>query len=130
MAETGQDVTGWAGDHIDIFINVLGWDGLPLDLTDATLTWGIGAVTTQPATVLKTTANPAEIEVLDMLGGRVVVHLQPADTLAMSGPMRHELQIDDAFGRTETLMVGHVQIHKASINPVGRREPLRVVAAE
>lgn len=128
MAETGQDLVCWAGDHIDIFITVMGWDGLPLDLTDATLIWGLGSVTTLPAILEKSSANAGEIQVLDPLTGQIVVHLQPADTIGLAGPMRHELKIVDAFAALETILTGHVQINKASLHPgMSKRRPLRAV---
>ena len=128
MAEQGQDFICWAGDDIDIYINMVGYDGLPLDLTDCVVTWGLGSVTTAPATLLKSTADPTQIEVLDVVTGQIVVHLDPPDTESLSGAWRQEVQIVDAFGSIETVMTGHVQIHKASIKPAGAtRTPLRVV---
>ena len=127
MAEQGQDVIGWAGDDIDIYIYVLGYDGLPLDLTDCTLTWGLGAANSSPATLLKSSTVSTEIQILDAITGQVVVHLDPPDTEVLSGTWRHELQIDDAYGSRETIMTGFVTIHKASIKPASARAPLRVV---
>lgn len=128
MAEQGMDFVCWQGDDIDIYIEVVGYDGLALDLTDCLVTWGLGSVTTAPATLIKTTANPAQIEMLSVIEGRIVVHLDPADTEGLSGPWRQELQLTDAFGSIETVMVGTVMINKASIKPTGTaRAPLRVV---
>lgn len=129
MAEQGQDFIAWQGDDIDIFINLVGYDGLPLDLTDCVVSWGLGSVTTAPATLLKTSAAPTQIEVLDTIQGHICVHLDPPDTENLSGPYRHELQIVDAFGSIETVMTGHITIFKASIKPAGAsaRAPLRVV---
>jgi len=129
MAEQGQDFIGWAGDDIDIYIVLTGYDGLPLDLTDCVVSWGLGSVTSAPATLLKTSAVPTQIEMLDTIHGQICVHLDPPDTEALAGPYRHELQIVDAFGSIETVMTGHITIFKASIKPGGAtaRAPLRVV---
>jgi len=136
MAETGQDFHGWAGDDIDLFIAVLGYDGLPLDLTDATLIWTLGDVNAVSVAITKTSDDPTEIEFLDTVGGQVVIHLNPDDSRALAGNYRHELKIHDAFQGIETILVGWTTIHPASVHPAARRRseqrsdlmPLRVVA--
>jgi len=128
MSETGQDFQGWAGDDIDVFVAVLGYDGLPLDLTDMTLLWTLGDVNAVSATVTKTSDDPAEIEMLDVVGGQIVIHLDPDDTRALAGNYRHELKVHDAFQAIETVLVGWGTLHPAIVHPAARRVPLRVVA--
>lgn len=131
MAEVGQDVQGWSGDDIDIYIQVLGFDGNPLDLTECVLHWGLGDTVTDPATLIKTSADSAQIEFLDRSRGQIVIHLDPPDTQALVGPYRHELKIVDAFGAIETVMVGWVTILENSVTLGARRRPrLRAVAAK
>lgn len=129
MAETGQDWQGWAGDDIDLFVAVLGYDGLPLDITDCYLEWSLGDVNVEAGALLvKTTDDPAEIEILDAVGGQICVHLDPPDTTALVGNFRHEIKIHDAFHAIETILVGWVTLHPARVHPAARRGRLRIVA--
>ena len=134
MAEVGQDFQCFAGDDTDIFIRVLGYDGLPLDLTDCLLSWGLGDVNTSPALLTKTSADPAEIEILDTAGGEIAVHLDPPDTRYLAGHFRHELKIRDPFAGLETILTGWIIVYEASVHPAQRSVPrsvtplMRVVA--
>lgn len=113
MAETGQDITIFAGNDVSIELTLYDAAGDALDLTGATLEWGMATLRATEATLLKTSADAAEIEITDAEGGLATVYLDAVDTAVLGGTYRHEVRMVGTSGAT-TLLTGAVTI-KASI---------------
>ena len=116
MADTGQDVTIYGGSTVAIDLTLFAADGTPLDITGSTLEWGMAPKGAVDATVTKTTANSAQIQVTNAAGGLATVHLLPADTATLVGEYRHELRITDAGGNIETLLTGTLTIRTSILD--------------
>lgn len=115
MAKTGQDRTIYAGDDAELPFTLTDANGDPLDLTGARLRWACAATVNSAAVITKDSANgDAEIEITSSPGFEASVWLVPADTMNLSGVYRHELEIIDGAGKTETLATGKLTI-KATI---------------
>ena len=127
MALIGQNFAMFAGDTVQVALTLTDADGAALDLTSLTLLWGLGPLNAGPATLLKTSTLPTQIEITDAPGGLAILYLMPADTAALRGTYRQELKAFDATGAVETLMTGQVAVSPSSLLPVSASR-LRVVS--
>jgi hypothetical protein len=114
MAETGQDITIYAGNDVALDVSLLDEAGAALDLTGTSLEWGMAERFADDAVLRK--ATPVEIEVTDEVAGLATVHLDPADTATLGGIYRHELRLTDAGGNIVTLLTGALTIRTSILD--------------
>lgn len=117
MAETGQDVTIYGGNDVAIDVSILDAVGEALDITGASLEWGMAPRAADDATLRKSTeGGGGEIDVTDPAGGLLTVYLDPADTAELHGEYRHELRMTDAVGKVTTLLTGTLTIRTSILD--------------
>jgi hypothetical protein len=117
MANLNQDATVYGGDDARLELTLLDRDGTPLDLTGATLTWGMAPRRSSDAALTKTSEDASEIEITDAVAGRAIVKLLADDTDDLSETVYlHELKITDATGKTETLLTGTLTVRSSILD--------------
>lgn len=111
MATTGQNFAMWAGDDIELDAAILDDNGAPLNLTGATLRWGLAALATPGLALVRKDSIAGGIAITNAAGGLATVAIGGADTETLNGRYLHQLQVTDGSGETATLAVGLVTIN-------------------
>ena len=94
-----------SGDDVDLVVTVRAADRCTkVDLTNATALWVLADAQGCRPRVSKTGT------ITDAENGEVTVYLVPSDTDRLCGTFHHELQLQDALGKTTTAMVGKARI--------------------
>ena len=114
MTSVNQDVSMRSGDtkKIEIIADELDSAGVvtgQINLTGATIKWK-AFDTSGVEKISKTTASG--ITILDTVGGKFEVLLDPADTAALDGRFLHEAEVTDASGNVSTVTTGVLEIAK------------------
>lgn len=107
MAKTDQDFEMFQGDDKELHVLVTDEDGMPVDLTGATVTWKMYRSFKDEATVKDITSG---ISIPSPLNGIFIVTLLPSDTENIFGGFFHEAQVKDIRGMVTTVMTGHIRI--------------------
>lgn len=114
MTQKNQNFEMFAGDTKDIVVTVDDGDGIPVNLTGASIKWVLKKATVTGAQqVLKTMANG--IFLTDPLAGEFTVRLATADTNAISGKFYHEAEVTDSSGNVSTVFTGTVKIEPSGV---------------
>lgn len=117
MTVTDQDFTMYAGDSRTLTIAVVDGDGAAVDLTGATIEWGLWSET-DPATLLISKSTSSGIAILTQSGdtlGKCRVTLSPANTSALQGDYRHEAEVTDGAGNISTTTTGKATIYPSRV---------------
>lgn len=114
MTSVNQDVSMRSGDtkKIDIVVDELDSAGVvtgQVNLSGATIKWK-AFDTSGMEQISKTTASG--ITILDAVGGKLQVLLDPADTAALEGRFLHETEVTDASGNVSTVTTGVLKVAK------------------
>lgn len=102
-----------AGDSLVIDVTVRDADAAPVDLTGATLQWGVALVTRGvlgAAIVTKTTAGG--IDVVSAASGTLTITLDAGD-ITEAGTYHHELEVTLASGLSYTPLSGSIRARAA-----------------
>lgn len=110
MTQKNQDFEMYAGDTKKINVTATE-NGSPMDLTGATIKWGI--VKNSVKVVSKDLTNG--ISITNPLGGNFTITLNPADTSTINGNYYHEAEVTDSVGNISTIMTGVIKILKSEI---------------
>lgn len=100
----------YAGDDDRLEFTITQSDGSALDLTNMSIVWQLADRAAGPALITKDSANAGEIAVVDTVGGRFDVLLDPADTADLSGSFYHEVELTDVDGNEFTVFDGRLFI--------------------
>lgn len=102
--------TMYAGDTRRIEVTVVE-GSLPVDLTGATIRWGLSSDATNSGSVTVLKNIGSGIDLLDGPGGRYLITLSPADTAAsVPGKYYHESEVVEADGTVSTVLIGFITI--------------------
>ncbi|MFP5223088.1 MAG: hypothetical protein ACLGSA_12430 [Acidobacteriota bacterium] len=105
-----SNFTMTAGDAKEIEIPVVDETGAVMDLTGATVRWGL--FTIAGANLLEKSTATSGVSVDAPTTGEVVVTLNPLDTAGRSGLFRHECEVTDTNGKPYTVLRGLIEIER------------------
>jgi hypothetical protein len=116
MAQTGQDFEIWAGNDVELDVEVLDDDGSPLDISLSTLRWALTSIYDTSRKLIEKDSDGSEPGIIISSGGQVTITIAFGDTAALGGePYYHELVVED-FSKTRiTVLTGSVTVHKTII---------------
>ena len=99
-----------AGDNKPIDFTLTEADGVtPIDLTGATLRWGLFVRLTDAQAILsKATGNG--ITITGAAQGKIRIAMAKVDTVGLAGRYEHELELVESGGADETMATGTVTI--------------------
>jgi hypothetical protein len=104
------------GDSLEIVLDILDENDLAWNLTGAVIHWNLSKMIGSTALIVKTSANPAEVEFIAAENGRVRVLVAPTDWGSITpGTYKQEAQITDYQGRKSTVGQGTVVARKQQI---------------
>jgi hypothetical protein len=107
------DFTLPAGDSAILQITVKNPDLSVMDLTGASLKWSSQQLDDVTTRIDLTAGNG--LAIVDAVNGRVDVNI-PKATMIVAGPHRHELEVIDAGGESQTVLQGIVTVIR-TLNP-------------
>ena len=112
MSRINQDFTMWAGETQRLVVTVYDCDDEVMDITGSSISWIMQASILQgdPA-IVKTTDDPAEIEITDGENGEFAIYLLPEDTENMGGWFYHEALLVDADDNESVVVTGRARIN-------------------
>jgi hypothetical protein len=107
MTINNQNFEMYSGDSKIINVIVTNTDGSSLDLTGATIKWGV--IKNSSRIIYKDTTSGIAINI-PMTLGRFTITLNPSDTANISGIFAHEAEITDSVGDVSTVFTGVIKI--------------------
>jgi len=107
MTSENQNFEMYSGDTHHLDITVRDADGALMDLTGATIEWGLYD---QDGTVLVSKSTGSGITLTDPVNGVFRVTISPADTESLGGIYRHEAQVTDLADQVATVTRGRATI--------------------
>lgn len=109
-----KNFSATAGDTMPVYVTVTDqFDGV-MPLHNVTAIWQASKGTPgrfSPTPVL-TKSSEAGITITNASAGELLIDLQPADTVGLSGDYYHELQLTDSEGAVSTVLRGTMTIIK------------------
>ncbi|HMN10729.1 MAG TPA: BppU family phage baseplate upper protein [Bellilinea sp.] len=113
MTSENQNFEMYSGDTHHLDITVKNSNGMPVDLTGASITW---ALYDQAGTIQVTKTSESGISLTDPANGVFRVTLSPIDTDTLAGKYRHEAEITDVLGQVGTVTRGTATIKPDKAN--------------
>ena len=111
MAHQIVDFDYHAGDNKPIDFTLTEADGVtPIDLTGATLRWGLFVRLTDAQALLSKATGGSGITVTDAAQGKLRIAMAKVDTVGLAGRYEHELELVESGGADETMATGTVTI--------------------
>jgi len=109
MTTINQNFSLYAGDSKNINITVTDDNGVPVNLSDCKIIWGVkrNARASRYA-VVKTSLD--DIIITDTQNGKATIRIMPNDTFGLSGDFYHEAEFTDAMGNVTTLFLGTMTV--------------------
>lgn len=116
MTSTAQDIGGdadpyFAGDSLEITIDVDEPDGSVKDLTGASVAWGV-ARDPGDGTVLTGATTGVSVSITDAANGEVTVTVDAGVTDDLAGAYVHELEVTDVASDQDTVMRGAFKVDR------------------
>lgn len=111
MTERNQDIELDAGDDFAFGMDVLDETGAALDLTSATIRYGLSAKASDPAPLVEKDSGALGGVVIEAppTAGKITVSLDSADTVDLAGRYHHEVEVTLA-GKALTAATGTATI--------------------
>lgn len=114
MTATGQNFDMFQGDDKILRVTVLDDDDNAVDITGATIAWGVYRRT--PETVILTKTTSSGISLTAPGSGIFEINLIRGNTLNLRGIYNHEAEMIDLNNNHSTILTGIVEIYKSLIN--------------
>lgn len=116
MTETNQNVSMFAGDTKHLETTVTDDAGAAKTLGGATIRYAMATSPQDEAVVSKATPDDAEISIDSPSEGVFTIHLDPADTEALTATTYyHEAEVTDSQGNVATVFTGSVSIRPSVV---------------
>lgn len=103
----------YAGNAKTIAVTVSLPSGNPKDLTSATVTYGVVDEDDQFVILKSSLYGDTQVKITDAGNGVVEVYIAPGNTIHLNGTYTHHMNVVDANGDEETVLVGRVNIFKS-----------------
>lgn len=114
MTEINQNFNMYSGDTKYINVLVTNEIGSPLDISGASIKWaGKRNIRSSTNDIFKSTSNG--ISLIDPIGGKFQIKLNPSDTQYLSGEFHHEAELIDVQGNVSTILLGNLTINFSGV---------------
>jgi hypothetical protein len=111
MTATNQTVRNYqAGDDVRLEVTVTDEDGSAVDLSGATVVWGLARRPTADAALVEKSTDTGGITITDAASGEFAIEVEATDTEGLEGTFYHEAELTDSGGSVSTVLTGQFVI--------------------